>query len=231
MLLMWKPVRLQGVGAAVGDHQRQHASRRQAWIRGAGRSTACSAWPCNGMPHRVSGKPFDPTGTATAARDQSAADGSIRMPLEGIVGWDTHAQRQPGGAAAGAHADGRLRRRGHHGARPRACDIPEPDQPTSRRRAEAGFPAGSTLLTNGQLQRCGPPVSAARLQYVPSNFQCNPSRIDGLTHHQQLAGRRRHLRARLDPQPADRQQPHLRTTPARCPAASPSARANSRRVS
>ena len=46
--------------------------------------------------------------------------------------------------------------------------------------------------------------------YGTANFQCNPSRIDGCQHHQQLAGRRRHLRARLEPLPRDREQPHLR---------------------
>ena len=100
--------------------------------------------------------------------------------------------------------------------------------PDRIRSAADTFPAG-THAADRPTATAADRTRSNRANPFPSNFQCNPSSIDGLTHHQQLPGRRRHLRPRLGPQPADRQQPRLQQLPARCRAASTSARANSRR--
>ena len=52
-----------------------------------------------------------------------------------------------------------------------------------------------TFLTVRRLLGCEP--QRLPTNPFPSNFQCNPSSIDGLTVHEQLSGRRRHPGSRL----------------------------------
>jgi len=114
MLLMWKPVRLQGVAApaSVIDGNPHPAG---SWMRGAGRSIACSVWRSTVNPSRapVARSILSIRATSTAARatrlrpvttatanfngtnttlryfsgrpDSPQID---RLPLEAVVGWD-----------------------------------------------------------------------------------------------------------------------------------------------
>ena len=113
LLLMWKPVRLQGVGAAssIIDGNTHPAGKLDTWrarvnclfgltLDGVhtGWTAGCgsSAWP----------------GWKPTANNPQVD----RLPLEPIVGWDANLQRQPGSVAPGAQLDGRAGRRGNHGA-------------------------------------------------------------------------------------------------------------------
>ena len=113
-LLMWKPVRLQGVGAgAVIINADAHpAGKMDAWRR---QVNCLFGLTIDGVPNPNNAS-FDANG-ATCPSGMFLRDG--RIDFEGFVGWDASAQRQPGAGAAGAHAHGRLRRCGHHGPRPR----------------------------------------------------------------------------------------------------------------
>jgi hypothetical protein len=95
MLIMWKPVRLQGVGAAssIIDANAQPAGKMDPWRR---QINCLFGLALNGTP-LAAGNPYDPTGTYNcgAAAGWNAFSGVPnnpqvdRLPLEGIVGWDT----------------------------------------------------------------------------------------------------------------------------------------------
>ena len=99
LLLMWKPVRLQGVGAAssVLDGNAHPAGKLDVWRR----SVNCLfGLAINGSPITAA-NPFDPTGTYTCGSTNGVAwkyftpfngiNPQIdRLPLEATVGWDAN---------------------------------------------------------------------------------------------------------------------------------------------
>ncbi len=203
LLLMWKPVRLQGVGAAssiisASTHP-AGAMKLDPWRR----SVDCLfGLALNGQP--LSGaNPFDansqytcPTG-ATGINSQPGPNGNTwnyfyggpnfpqmvvdRIPLEGILGWDTTvngnlAEMLQEPSLMGAYEGSAITVLG------KGVNIPAGSTDVYGSGAEAGFPAGSTLL-KGNAANCGQSRPSAN-GYVPnpfpSNFLCNPSSIDGL---------------------------------------------------
>jgi len=168
MLLMWKPVRLQGVGAAssVINANPHPAGKLDTWraevdcLFGLGSDGSPKTWTpsCAG-----------PTWfgyNATANNPQVD-----RLPLEATVGWDASLNgnlaellQEPSlmGALEGAGITVLSKGVDFHGA--------SPWDPTLL----AGFPTGTTLLN---ASTCG---TAAGPNPFPSSFQCNPSSIDGL---------------------------------------------------
>ena len=96
-------------------HQRQHASGRQAGSRGAARSIACSAWRSTARRdprlHRRQSVRSDGQRCLRTGWNYFNADSqqSAGRPLAARSNrrLGCHAERQPGGTAAGAHADGR----------------------------------------------------------------------------------------------------------------------------
>ena len=165
LLLMWKPVRLQGVGAAsVTINANPHpVGKLDPWRRQVNClfGLALDGTLLNG------GGVYDPTGTYTCpAAMQGAAD---PLPLEGIVGWDTTQNgnlaellQEPSlmgayeGAAITVVGKGETLSIGPGSLSP-----------------EGDFPPGSRLLT---VSDC----SSGQFRFA-SNFYCNPSRIDGLS--------------------------------------------------
>jgi hypothetical protein len=180
ILLMWKPVRLQGVGAAssIINANTHPAGKLDAWRR---QVNCLFGLAINGSP--VSNKnAYDPTQTFTCtAAMQGAVD---RLPLEAVVGWDASLNgnlaellQEPSlmGALEGAAITVLSKGVDFHGQDQYASGL------------AGGFPTGTTLLlgnsTGNGAFRSGDnnPLCAPRgTNPFPSNFQCNPSSIDGL---------------------------------------------------
>jgi hypothetical protein len=175
ILLMWKPVRLQGVGAAssIINANTHPAGKLDVWRREVNCLMGLSL---NGTP--ISGtNPYDSTGTfscpGTGWANFVGAPNSPqvdRLPLEATVGWDANLNgnlaemlQEPSlmGALEGAAITVLSKGVDFHGQNPFDSTL------------LAGFPAGTTLLTAAN---CG----GTGANPFPSSFQCNPSSIDGL---------------------------------------------------
>ena len=168
LLLMWKPVRLQGIGAAsVTINANPHpAGKMDPWRR----KVNCLFGLALDGTLLDGGSVYDSTGTYTCpAPMQGAAD---PLPLEGIVGWDTTQNgnlaellQEPSlmgayeGAAITVVGKGETLSIGPGSLSP-----------------EGDFPPGSRELTVADCAS-GPHGSNP----FPSNFYCNPSRIDGFS--------------------------------------------------
>ena len=168
MVLMWKPVRLQGVGAvsSVLDANAHPAGKLDPWRRQvdclfglALNATAISAT-----------NPYDSTGQFNCpANMRFQVD---RLPLEATVGWDATlngniAEQLQEPTLMGAYEGAAIT------VVAKGVRFPRGSQPF----AADTFPAGTTLLTAGSCttSRTNP------TNPFPSNFWCNPSSIDGLT--------------------------------------------------
>jgi hypothetical protein len=167
MLLMWKPVRLQGVGAAssVIDANPHPAGKLDPWRR---QVVCLFGLALNGTPI-TSTNSYDPSynaATNTGYSCPSAMQFSVdRLPLEATVGWDATlngnlAEQLIEPTIMGAYEGAGITVLGKGvkfpaGSNPFASDV---------------FPTGTQLLTASD---CG--------GTYPSNFLCNPSSIDGLT--------------------------------------------------
>src|SRR4029077_8394632 len=216
LLLMWKPVRLQGVGAASsiidGSTHPAGSLKLDPWRR----SVNCLfGLAMNGQPSSVS-NPFDnpldnnknpytcPTpGSPTASG--TGPNGNTwnyfyggpnfptmvvdRIPLEGILGWDATvngnlAEQLQETSIMGAYESAAIT------FLSKVVNIPAGSTDVFGSGAKATFPTGTTLLTGpvgpnggsllGDLNpNCHTLVLVGPNPY-PSNFQCNPSSIDGL---------------------------------------------------
>ena len=167
MLLMWKPVRLQGVGAASSliNANAHPAGKLDTWRQ---RVDCLFGLALNGSPTTWS----NACGTGWFGFVATANNPQIdRLPLEATVGWDAGLNgnlaellQEPSlmGALEGAAITVLAKGVDFHGG--------NPWDPTLL----AGFPTGTTLLTAGT---CG---TAAGPNPFPSSFWCNPSSIDGL---------------------------------------------------
>jgi hypothetical protein len=185
LLIMWKPVRLQGVGAAssVINANTQPAGKLDVWRE---RVNCLFGLSLDGTATSTTTNPYDPTGqikcgstNGTPWKYFSAYGGSgntnpqvDRLPLEAVVGWDAELNgnlaqqlQEPSlmGALEGA------------GITVLAKGVNFPSDPylTS---LFAGFPTGTTLLSASNCTTS----STNTMNPFPSNFWCNPSSIDGL---------------------------------------------------
>jgi hypothetical protein len=192
-LLMWKPVRLQGVGAAssVLNANTHPAGKLDPW---RAQVNCLFGLALNGQPYTgnanssgVGGgaNPYDATGASncpgtgwqqfTGKPNQPQVD---RLPLEGILGWDTTvngnlAQLLQEPTLMGAYEGAGIT------VLSKGVNIPAGAVDIFGSGAESAFPAGTTLLQNVpgiSTDHCNDAVNP-----YPSNFQCNPSMIDGLS--------------------------------------------------
>ena len=171
LLLMWKPVRLQGVGAAssIIDGNTHPAGKLNDWrarvncLFGLSLSGTSTGWSAGCAPAGAFGF------SANATNPQVD-----RMPLEAVVGWD---------ATLNGNLAQLLQEPTLMGALEGAAItvLSKGVRFTSNPFAAETFPAGTTLLTSNANPNtgCGPNTSTAR-NLFPSNFWCNPSSIDGL---------------------------------------------------
>jgi hypothetical protein len=179
LLIMWKPVRLQGVGAAssIINANTHPAGKLDGWRQ---EINCLFGLAINGQPNTTA-NPFDPTGTVicpgagwthfTPTPINPQVD---RLPLEAVVGWDAElngnlAEQLQEPSLMGALEGAGITVLG------KGVNFPSnPYDPTLL----AGFPTGTTLLQNTLTNPTGAMCTGA-IQF-PSNYSCNPSSIDGL---------------------------------------------------
>jgi hypothetical protein len=198
MLLMWKPVRLQGVGAAsvqVNANVSPNGTLLEPWRRqvnclfglalnGGSLTSFTVTDPDTGITTTHPGVPYDPSGQYTCP---ASMQGIVqRIPLEATIGWDAAlngnlAELLQEPTLMGAYEGAGITVLGQ------GLVIPPGTNP-----AEAAFPAGTRLLTDGVNPNgfgtgnlvaavpadCG---STNGVPNYPGNFLCNPSRVDGLS--------------------------------------------------
>ncbi len=175
MLLMWKPVRLQGVGASsvTIDADAHPAGTLDPWRR---QVNCLFGLALNGQPISAT-NPYDATNTyscSTAMRQKID-----RIPLEGILGWDTTmngnlAEMLQEPSLMGAYEGAGIT------VLAKGVRIPANSTDFWGSGAEAGFPAGHQYLT-GSNADCTATSTTPGRDYATSNFNCNPSRIDGVS--------------------------------------------------
>ncbi len=168
MVIMWKPVRLQGVGAAssIINANTQPAGKLDPWRR----QMACLfGIAINGTPIS-STNPFDSAvnGFTCSPSMNFAVD---RLPLEAVVGWDATlngnlAELLQEPTLLGAYEGAGITVLG------KGVKFPSGSNPY----ASDTFPIGTTLLKTTD---CTSGSNGANP--FPGNFWCNPSRIDGLS--------------------------------------------------
>jgi Bacterial cadherin-like domain len=188
LLIMWKPVVLQGVGAAstVIDGDTHPSGVIDPWRH---QINCLFGLALNGQPYTANNKtnPYDASGALscpgngwnyfTATPNHPQVD---RIPFEGILGWDTTvngnlAEMLQEPTLMGSYEGAGIT------VLSKGVRVPE-NTDWFGVGAESAFPDGTTLLTSSTAD-CGRNRPGDR-NYVanpfPSNFQCNPSRIDGL---------------------------------------------------
>src|SRR5882762_5516660 len=164
LLLMWKPVRLQGVGAAavIIDANTHPAGKLQPWRQ---KVNCLFGLALNGglSTGTTGSNPFDPTGAATCdSTMQNAVQG---IPLEAVVGWDASlngniAELLQEPTLMGAYEGAGITVLGKGIKNPNTAGICDSLNAT-----------GCILITG----------SAADCAAYPNNFYCHPSRIDGMS--------------------------------------------------
>ncbi|MBB5058728.1 hypothetical protein HDF16_003442 [Granulicella aggregans] len=166
MVLMWKPVRLQGSGAGgtIINANTHPSGKLDPWRR---QVNCLFGLALNGS-LLSAGNAYDPTGTYTCSPLMRGAVDPL--PLEGIVGWDTTLNgnlaqllQEPSLMGAYEGAGITVLAKGENMSIGLAS--------TGAAGTEGDFPTGSRVLTN----------SVADCNKFQSNFWCNPSRIDGFS--------------------------------------------------
>ncbi len=175
MVLMWKPVRLQGVGAAssIIDANTQPAGKLNPWRQ---RVVCLFGLALNGTP--ISGaNPYNPDPASPISCPANMKFSVDRLPLEATVGWDATLNGNLAEQLAEPTIMGSYEGAGIT-VLSKGVWFPDPTQAF----ASDVFPTG-TLLLNGTTNStigCGANTATAKNPF-PSNFLCNPSSIDGLT--------------------------------------------------
>jgi hypothetical protein len=198
LLLMWKPVRLQGVGAvsSVLNANTHPAGKLDAWRR---QVNCLFGLAINGQP-MTSGNPYDPSGVYLCADGSGNFSGASttllgfvayngtshvnpqvdRLPLEAVVGWDASQSGNMAELLQEPSLMGALEGAGITVLGKGMLFAPGSDPfGTTASAAEGGALPADTVLMDGStdpLRGCGTAVNPH-----PSNFYCNPSSIDGLT--------------------------------------------------
>jgi len=206
LLLMWKPVRLQGVGAAssIVNANTHPAGKLDAW---RAKVNCLFGLSLNGQPISNGGdvplptgggsfeppNSYDPTGVsacpATGWQFFGGGDNNPqvdRLPLEAVVGWDTSlngnlAQLLQEPSLMGAYEGAGITVLAKGVRYPTGVMVfgVGPDTTAGGNIAHEGqMPLGTVELTSSDAD-CRTVGSGAT--GYSSNFQCNPSRIDGLS--------------------------------------------------
>ncbi len=180
-LIMWKPVRLQGVGAGVvtinGDAQ--PAGKMDSWRR---RVSCLFGLTIQGVPNNGNAA-YDPDNQYSCPADQYFR--SDRLPFEGFVGWDASSNgnlaqvlQEPSLMGAYEGAGITVLGRGVNQRGSGNTDL------WGVAGGAGTFPDGSRYVS---LADCRPPASTGNAatininDYGTSNFLCNPSAIDGVS--------------------------------------------------
>jgi hypothetical protein len=198
LLIMWKPVRLQGVGAAstvvnatthpAGDLKLTQWRQKIDCLFGLGLNSSPVTTAASGT---VPPNPYDPAGqvscpwagvnyfnaypTATNPFNPQVD----RLPLEAVVGWDANLNGNLAELLQEPSLMGALEGAGITVLGKGVNFLSNPYDPTLL----AGFPTGTKLLQDTMSNPNGATCldSTGAHNPFPSNFSCNPSSIDGLT--------------------------------------------------
>jgi hypothetical protein len=180
-LIMWKPVRLQGVGAGSvtinGDAQ--PAGKMDSWRR---RVSCLFGLTIQGVPNNGNAA-YDPANQYSCPAGQYFR--SDRLPFEGFVGWDASsngnlAQVLQEPSLMGAYEGAGITVVGR-GVNQRGSGNTDLWGVTG---GAGTFPDGSRYVS---LADCRPPATTGNAatnninDYATSNFLCNPSAIDGVS--------------------------------------------------
>jgi len=207
LLIMWKPVRLQGVGAAssIIDANTQPAGKLNPW---RAKVNCLFGLALNGQPssngHDVPepgfnlnpsvgyepNNPFDPTGQYSCGGWTAYNGGDNnpqvdRLPLEAVVGWDTTlngnlAELLQEPSLMGAYEGAGITVLAKGVRYPSGVEVFGTGSDTtagSNIAHEGQMPLGTVLLTSSDAD-C---LTGTGGTGYSSNFNCNPSRIDGLS--------------------------------------------------
>jgi hypothetical protein len=204
LVLMWKPVRLQGVGAAssVINANTHPAGKLDAW-----RQRVDCLFGLNLSGTSISsGSPYDPSMATSCPGngwnyfvETMGTSGSVSviqnaqvdpLPLEAIIGWDASqngnlAQLLQEPTLMGALEGAGITVLG------KGVNFPTPPNLAAAGGELGAFPTGTTLLTGPVTvagvattgdanSRCHTSTSVTTNPF-PSNYICNPSSIDGIT--------------------------------------------------
>jgi hypothetical protein len=187
MLVMWKPVRLQGVGAAssIIDANTQPAGQLlNPWrakvvclfgLTADGRPDTSNARACvNGLKYATNAE----TTRGWVNFKNLVID---RLPLEATLGWDASlngnlAEQMIEPSLLGAYEGAAITVLGKGVKFPTGTQILDAFGATTA--TPAAFPDGSALLSSRDCETVT--VAGVRQTAYPSNFYCNPSSIDGL---------------------------------------------------
>jgi hypothetical protein len=175
LLVMWKPVRLQGVGAASTVLNANTHPAGQAKLDPWRRQVVCLF----GLGLDGTAGSYDPScGSGWVGFHGTATNPQVdRLPLEATVGWDVTlngnlAEQLIEPTLMGAYEGAGITVLGKGvrfpaGSQPFAADV---------------FPTGTVLLDGSTNSTTGCGLnSATAVNPFPSNFWCNPSSIDGLS--------------------------------------------------
>ncbi len=177
-LIMWKPVRLQGVGAGavIINADAQPAGKMDPWRRRVDClfGLTMAGWTNNGN------SSFDVPGGFTCPDSMFFRDD--RLPFEGFVGWDASsngnlAQILQEPSLMGAYEGAGLTVVGRGVRQPNASDL------WGQTGGAGTYVNGSVYLTNSA-KDCGSATTGPTpnaTDYGTANFNCNPSGVDGVT--------------------------------------------------
>jgi len=177
-LIMWKPLRLQGVGAAsvIINGDAQPAGKMDPWRRRVDClfGLTIQGWTNSGN------SSFDAPGGFTCP--SSMFFRSDRLPFEGFVGWDAAsngnlAQVLQEPSLMGAYEGAGVTIIGRGIRQPNASDL------WGQGGGAGTYVDGSVYLTNSN-KDCGSATIGATpnaTDYGTGNFNCNPSAVDGVT--------------------------------------------------
>jgi Bacterial Ig domain len=202
LLLMWKPVRLQGVGAAssIINANTHPAGKLDAWRQ---RVNCLFGLSLNGTP--MSGtNPYDPTGQVScpwAAPGtpgvngvnyfvETAANAQVDpLPLEAIIGWDASQNGNLAQLLQEPTLMGALEGAGIT-VLAKGVNFPVPPNLANAGGELGQFPTGTTVLTGpvsvtgayatGDANPLCHTSNSNTTNPFPSSFTCNPSSIDAL---------------------------------------------------
>ena len=211
LVIMWKPVRLQGVGSAssVINANTQPAGKLDPWRRQIG---CLFGMAINGTPYtaKTGTNPYDPTGTYSCPGTGWNYFSGIpndpqvdRLPLEGIVGWDTStngslAQLLQEPTLMGAYEGAAITVVAKGVRLPVGAPSPFGNGPdTGTIATEGQFPLSTRLLTNGVVSTVTNKVTGGDDCSLHQQLPVQPVAHRRPGPHRQLPGRRRHLRPRL----------------------------------
>ncbi|MGC1451125.1 MAG: choice-of-anchor D domain-containing protein [Candidatus Sulfotelmatobacter sp.] len=195
LLLMWKPVRLQGVGAAssIINANTHPAGKLDTWRQ---KVNCLFGLNLSGTPISTT-NPFDSTGATSCPWApapnyfvETAANAQVDpLPLEAIIGWDASQNGNLAQLLQEPSLMGALEGAGIT-VLAKGVNFPVPPNLATAGGELGGFPTGTTLLTGpvtvagayttGDANARCHTSSSKTANPFPSNFQCNPSSIDGL---------------------------------------------------